>query len=156
MSKHPPKTGITHVFDDSAATEKAIRIFQEARDAREANDLLASLTFQAWIRGQKISSLPSVNWVKPLFRLVYSSFPVTSIAGSLSDGGRFNVGGSQLHPLFPGVTKFGCYAEAAPPYGNPSEFELIPNRALVLCDLSAVIATLGFPQLDHLVKKLPG
>ncbi len=165
LSATSPKTGITHFFDDSLATEKMIRAFQTARDAREANELLSGLPFLSWLKGQNISPTPSVNYTQPFFRLVYNGFPPTSIAGSLSEGGRFNIGGAQQHPLFPGVTKFGClyvassvpccYSEAAQPCGTPAEYELTPTRAPSLWDLSAVISSLGFPQLDHLVKNSP-
>lgn len=165
LSATSPKTGITHVFSDAAATERMIRDFQSAKATREANDLLAGITFQKWLGTQTLPSAPTINQTAPLYRLVYNGFSPTSIAGSLADGGRFNVGGAQLHPLFSGVQKFGalylassiacCYAEAAPPYGNPAEYELTPTRPLAIWDLTAVIAALPFPQLDDQVKAAP-
>jgi hypothetical protein len=159
------KTGITHIFGDTSHFEKEIKILQRSKRDQEFKDTVNSLSFFNWLTQQTLSMGPSVSWNDSLYRLVYNGFSPTSIMGSLADGGRFNVGGAQLNSLFPSVNKAGClylassiqccYAEAAPPYGNPEKCELTPKKSLLLWDLSQVIQGLNRPGLEDLVKSSP-
>ena len=159
------KTGITHIFSDTSHFEKEIKLLQRARKDQEFKDAVNSLSFFSWLNQQSLKMTPDFEWSSPLYRLVYNGFSPTSIMGSFADGGRFNVGGAQLHPRFPSVKKAGClylassiqccYAEAAPPYGKPEEFEIVPNRTFRLWDLARVIQALNRPGLEDLVKSSP-
>ena len=159
------KTGITHIFGDTSHFEKEIKLLQRSKKDQEFKDSVNSLSFFSWLKEQTLSVSPSISWNEPLYRPVYNGFSPTSIMGSLADGGRFNVGGAQLNPQFRSVNKAGClylassikccYAEAAPPYGKPEEFELTPKKPLLLWDLHQVIQTLNRPGLEDLIKSSP-
>ena len=159
------RTGITHIFGDTSQFEKEIKLLQRAKKDQEFKNSVNSLSFFSWLNEQTLGVSPTISWNEPLYRLVYNGFSPTSIMGSLADGGRFNVGGAQLNPQFPSVNKAGClylassikccYAEAAPPYGKPEEWELTPKKTFHLWDLSQVIQNLNRPGLDDLVKLSP-
>ena len=159
------KTGITHIFSDTSHFEKEIKLLQRSRKDQEFKDAVNGLSFFSWLNQHSLNMTPDLEWSAPLYRLVYNGFSPTSVMGSLADGGRFNVGGAQLHPRFPSVKKAAClylassiqccFAEAAPPYGNPEKFEFTPKKTFRLWDLARVIQELHSPGLEDLVKSSP-
>lgn len=102
-----------------------------------------------------------VVWGKPVYRVVSPGILPLSIAGSLADGGRFNIGGAQQHPLFSTIKKSGCLyaassikcalAERAQPIGQCDKYKLIPKQQFQLWDLHKVLKKLDWPGLNDLV-----
>lgn len=158
-------TGLTHIFGDLTALKREITKLRRSRNSRQETDLINSVAFWDWIHRQPFTLKPQYIWSNPLYRLTYGGFVPTSIVGSISDGGRFNIGGAQVCPEFPNLRKVGClylastlqccYAEAADPKGRPDEYELILKKRLHLWDLKKAIEVLNNPGLDDLVKASP-
>lgn len=157
------KTGLTHVFDD---IEKLVEDFEAKAQGRRTIELINGRRFHDWLKKQPFEGLrPKTYWGKPVYRVVSTGLPPLSIAGNLSDGGRFNIGGAQQHQLFTGIKKAGClYAasslrcaldEAAKPLGQFVKYKLVPTRAFKIWDLREVIDHLDWPGLDELITASP-
>jgi len=170
MSKHKisieatsEKTGLTHVFDD---IEKLVNDFEAKRQGRHTVELINGKRFYDWLRKQEldISHYTSL-WNKPVYRVVSPGILALSIAGNLADGGRFNIGGAQQHPLFSTIKKAGCLyaasslkcalAERAQPLGQIEKYKLIPQHPFQLWDLRKVINGLDWPGLNDSVNSAP-
>lgn len=170
MSKHKisieatsEKTGLTHVFDD---IEKLVKDFEAKRQGRHTAELINGKRFYDWLRKQDLDLIDYATlWNKPVYRVVGPGTLPLSIAGSLADGGRFNVGGAQQHPLFSTLKKAGCLyaassmkcalAERALPLGQIEKYKIIPTRRFQLWDLHKVITGLDWPGLLDLVNAAP-
>lgn len=146
--------------------EKFRRDMESARRQKERKDLAESLDFLGWLSKQP--TLPfgaDVSWDAPDYRLMYGGAPVWSILGSFGAGGRFNPGMAQMSAHFPNLKAQGClymastleccYAEAPPPYGDPQQFELAPQRPFVLWDMKKVLRHYGDPVLEQRVLNTP-
>lgn len=166
LAAHSTRTGLTHLFGDIAEAERLAGQFKKARKAKLETELINSISFWAWIKAlAPIATQPDITWSQPAFRLTDGWSPL-SVVGSISDGGRFNVGGAQLCPELSDVKKAGalyvastlacCYREiSGNPTGKPDEYELTPTRGFQLWDLTKVIAELNRPGLEDLVKAAP-
>src|SRR5690242_14282398 len=87
-------------FDQKAAVQKT--------------QLYTSLHFYNWLKEQKINkTLCSVKLKTACFRFANPNYGPIAIEGSLSHGGRFNIGGAQLDENFPGLQMFGCLYAAS-------------------------------------------
>jgi hypothetical protein len=157
------KTGLTHIFDD---IEKLVRDFEAKQQGRHTSELINGKRFYDWLRKQDFDiSSNSSSWTKPVYRVVSPGILALSIAGSLADGGRFNVGGAQQHPLFSTVKKAGCLyaassikcalAETAKPLGQFEKYKLSPNAPFQVWDLQKVVNKLDWPGLNDLVNSTP-
>lgn len=157
------KTGLTHVFDD---IEKLVKDFEAKQQGRHTAELINGKRFYDWLKKQDFdSSLETAYWNKPVYRVVSPGILALSIAGSLADGGRFNVGGAQQHPLFSTIKKAGCLyaassikcalAETAKPFGLLEKYQLIPKHPLKVWDLRKIINKLDWPGLNELVNSAP-
>jgi hypothetical protein len=129
------KTGLTHVFDD---IEKLVKDFEAKQQGRHTTELINGKRFYDWLKKQSFDiSHDMTYWNKPVYRAVSPGILALSIAGSLADGGRFNIGGAQQHPLFSMIKKAGCLyaassikcalAERAQPLGQLEKYKLIPK-----------------------------
>jgi hypothetical protein len=160
------QTGIVHVFSDLREAERLATKFKKARDAKLHTDLVNSIAFWNWINAHPpLLTQPDFQWSAPVFRMTSGWSPL-SIIGSISDGGRFNVGGAQICPEFFNVKKAGalyaastlacCYLEmSGNPTGKPDEYELTPKKTFKFWDLAKVLTELNNPALDDLVKAAP-
>jgi hypothetical protein len=160
------KIDFTDLFGDITEAQHLASQFKKARNAKLEIELINSISFWTWIKElAPIKTKPEITLKGPAYRLTYGWSPL-SILGSISDGGRFNVGGAQLCPELPDVKKIGalymastlacCYREiAANPAGKADEYELTPTRTYHLWDLSKVIIELNRPGLEDLVKTVP-
>ena len=181
MKRKPPKsgtpkvrcrakssgTGLVYDFDVHGITDLAEN-YAKSNEARLKLDIAKTSAFWHKLK-QGIAPSPNfVEWNKPVYRLVYNSYNPLSIVGSITYGGRFNVGGSQYVPdkrLFPDLLAQGClygatslkgaYAEAGDPAGKPEEYELRPKISLKLWVLTDVITQLDIPGLLAEVKSTP-
>ena len=160
------KTGLTHRFLDLRGLEKLIDFFVAKNNQKLKSDLIVSTSFWHWLYVQSIDS-DFETWNLPVYRTVYGGYDPISVAGSLSDGGRFNIGGAQFleHDLFPNLSKFACLyaafsvecarAEVGELYGESEEYELLPRKDFHLWNLEKVIKKLNFPGLLDLVDASP-
>lgn len=118
MSKHKisieatsEKTGLTHVFDD---IEKLVNDFEAKQQGRHTAELIHGKRFYDWLRKQDLDISHCITaWHKPVYRVVSPGIMALGIAGNLADGGRFNIGGAQQHPLFSTIKKAGCLYAAS-------------------------------------------
>ena len=166
LAAHSSRTGITHVFGDIKEAQRLANQFKKARKAKLEIDLINSISFWAWIKGlDPLTTKPDFIWKKSVYRLTDGWSP-HSIVGSISDGGRFNVGGAQLCPELSDIKKAGalytastlecCYSEIKEnPVGKPDEYELTPKKPFHLWDLSKVILDLKRGGLGDIVKAIP-
>lgn len=160
-------TGLVHDFDVQGIADLA-ETYAESHAARLKVDLAKNSAFWRRLQGG-ISPAPTfLEWTKPVYRLVYGDYDPLSILGSITFGGRFNVGGSQyIHDqkLFPGLVAQGCiygattldcaYAEAGDLVGCPDQYEIIPKYSMKLWRLADVINHLDIPGLLAEVNAVP-
>jgi hypothetical protein len=134
---------------------------------RLRRDLFAALRLHHWLMANPVTSRPVIAWRDPIYRIVYRDFDPLSVAGSLADGGRFNIGGAQQLPanVLPGMRKAACLygastihcakVEAAEPLGHYRMFRLVPKKPLNLWDLGAVLSVTKYPGLAARVNATP-
>lgn len=159
------KTGIVHVFDSLKGLEGLARTFERKNYEGRVVDLINALSF--W-NGINAASPPpfqaDVIWGQEFFRVCWGNYNPLSIAGSLAAGGRFNVGGAQLHSELPDIRMQGCLygastqacalAETGPAQGSRM-YRILPREPLTLWDLDRVIRHYARPGLDDQVKASP-
>lgn len=143
------------------------RSLAQSYNIRLRADLLAAFKLYHWLKANPVAIRPLDPWRDPIYRVVYGDFDPLSIAGSLSDGGRFNVGGVQQIPsgAMPGLRKVGCLygasspqcalREAADPVGNYRMFRLTPKKQFNLWNLKAVLANINSPGLTARINATP-
>jgi hypothetical protein len=134
---------------------------------RLQRDLFAALRLHHWLAANPVTSRPAISWRDPIYRIVYGDFDPLSITGSLSDGGRFNMGGAQQLPatVISGLRKAACLygastihcakLEAAEPLGHCRVFRLVPKKPLTLWDLGAALSVTKYPGLAARVNATP-
>lgn len=160
------KTGIAHRFLDVDVWNKVVRDFEQKPKARERTDLLNGLAFFDLLEKNPCTDLkPNVKWGKHTYRIATVNRDPLSVAGSLADGGRFNIGGSQQHPLFKHVRKGACLyaastlecalAEAGKMMGTSIKYRPTPKKRFNLWDLSDVISHLQVHQLEEQIAATP-
>src|ERR1700735_5301086 len=90
-------TGLTHFFSDLAGFEKIARDLEQKSATERTIRLAHSLRFWSWLTGRSITTQPTHQLKTPIFRICFSGFDPLDVSGSLACGGRFNVGGAQMH-----------------------------------------------------------
>lgn len=130
-------------------------------------DVEDALNFLEWLHNQSLDlAQPSIVWEQRLFRIIYGELNPLSIAGSLSAGGRFNIGGAQVNHFFSNLHMEAClYAassiecakkEAGDPLGNARFFAIKPNKPLHLWDVYFLIRNVfTYPDLEAQVNASP-
>lgn len=162
--------GLVHLFDINNL-EKMAKHFANTYSERLKNDLMFSTPFWDWLKSQPNPTAEHIiDYQKPLYKAVDGSWNPLSIAGSLADGGRFNVGGAQLTNFSPlnELRKFGCIYAAdniecakaeissgAIPSLNQKKYIITANRSLKLWNLESIIAGLDWPKIVDLVSAIP-
>ncbi|MBI4402632.1 MAG: RES family NAD+ phosphorylase [Deltaproteobacteria bacterium] len=159
------RTGIVQDHSVKALTAIAREAAQK-QAARLKADMVAGSIFWKWLETKTVTPVFE-SWDKTVFRIVYAGLDPLSVAGSLSAGGRFNVGGAQMqqHDLFPRLTMAACLyvassikcarKEAGEPLGNAEEYELAPKTSLHLWQLEKVAVQLDYPGLLDLILATP-
>ncbi len=135
--------------------------FEIRKDAQRAQ-LYSSLSFYKWLKTQNIRKENCSLFFEKGYRYANPVYGPRTIVGSISDGGRFNVGGAQLDPNFSDLAKQGALylassekcakEEASKPIGKHKLYELKANKKLKLWDLKKVIEELDYPNLFELVR----
>jgi RES domain-containing protein len=141
--------------------------FMKKYAERYRRDLEESLAFLDWLYHHKPPLLkPTVEWQKSVYRIVYGGYNPLSVAGSLAAGGRFNVGGAQVSPLFPNFSMHACLYAASSLSCARKEvgeltaaieaYELKPKDSLLLWDLCAIIENhLPYTDLREIIDTAP-
>lgn len=158
-------TGIVHSFGNPKVWLKVIESFESKYQSKEKADLITALSFNNFLQFKNISITPKLKLSESIFRIVSTAYEVWSLAGSLSDGGRFNIGGAQQCATIPHLKKFAslytastlecAMAEIAKPMGYSRCFKLTPKKEMELWDLNKVIEELDHPTLKDLVNSIP-
>lgn len=158
-------TGIVHSFGNPKIWLKVIESFESKYQSKEKADLITALSFDNFLQSKNINMIPEIKLFESIFRIVSPSYEVWSLAGSLSDGGRFNIGGAQQCATIPHLTKFAslyaastldcAMAEIAKPMGASRRFKLTPKKEMNLWDLNNVIEELDHPALKDLINSIP-
>lgn len=153
------KTGLAHEFEDVHEWEKLTQVYESKYLAKVKTDFLQAAKFDSYLKTVQIKTRPTIKLAQPVFRVIPSANPKMnplSVSGSLADGGRLNMGGAQINPTLPHLTKWACLyvsqtlncaqAEVAQPAGVVKKFQLTfkNNYAPMLWDLKLVIAELDY------------
>jgi hypothetical protein len=154
-------TGLRHSFKNPEDWGKYSSRIQLAKVQKDDDDFMHSLPFFHFLQKLPIE-LDSYSHIfnSPVFRFANPIYGATTIVGSVSDGGRFNIGAAQARRDFPSLNKAGCLyvsstkecalAEAAPPHGVLRMYQLNCKKEIRLWDLSKVIKDINYPNLlDH-------
>lgn len=160
-------TGLRHEFKNLEGWEDYSRDIIIAKAQKEEEELLRVRPFHVFLESQTIDPKKFlVTHSGSVFRFANPLYPITTIVGSISDGGRFNIGGAQVRADFPTLNKAGCLytasskdcalAEAAIPHGTLKMYELSSSKKFQVWDLAAVITHLNYPNLLDLVKASDG
>lgn len=160
-------TGLRHSFKNLEGWEDYSRDIIIAKVQKEEEELLRVSPFHSFLESQNLDAKKYlVTHNGSVFRFANPLYSPTTIVGSISDGGRFNVGAAQVRADFPSLNKAGCLytasskdcalAEAAIPHGTLKMYELSPKKTFEIWDLAAVIAHLNYPNLLDLVKASDG
>lgn len=117
-------TGIVHFFGDPEQRSKAIKDYELNYQSRQKSQLITSQSFDSFMKTKKLQTIPDFT--------VSGDIDIWSVAGSLADGGRFNIGGSQLNPVLSHLSKFAALyvasdvacaqAEAVKPLGKAKTY----------------------------------
>ncbi len=160
------RTGLAHELINISALEQFRKDQERHRRQKEALDLQESFGFIQWyLKQSPLPFGPDFQWKEPVYRLMYGGASPLSTAGSLGAGGRFNSGMAQMSAQFPQLraeaclytssTLECCYSEAQPPYGNPQEYQLTPDRVFLLWDLKKVLRHYADPTLEQRIQNSP-
>lgn len=126
------------------------------QDAEEA------FNFIEWLESNSFRN-NLLEWRDPSFRIVTGGFDPLSIEGSLSYGGRFNIGGAQENSFFPNFRMQGmlyaassrrcAYKEAGELLGQHQLYALNPQNTLFLWDLAVLLDP--YPDLKSKIDSTP-
>lgn len=161
------ETGLRHSFTNVEGWEQYSKDITRAKFQKEHEELLHVLPFHNFLENYSQSLKAHLKkFEAPVFRFANPLYKPTTIVGSISDGGRFNIGGAQVRAEFSTLNKAGCLytasskecaiAEAAIPHGVLRLYKLSPKKSFLLWDLNAVINILNYPNLLDLVKASDG
>jgi len=164
---HSQKTGIVHDADVDGMIE-LVDLYVKNYSTRLKVDLKKSAALWQQLQERNRPESEYIEWKQPVIRIIYGGYNPLSIAGSLANGGRFNIGGSQYikhEKLFPSISVQGClYAaetsacarlEGSSPIGKFKEYLLIPEKNFQMWNLSRIIAQLDIPGLLDEVNATP-
>jgi hypothetical protein len=141
----------------------------QKKHQEEKNQIIESLLFWDWLKNQTKLSLQTFkqDFNDPVYRVYPLQFPVTSVTGSIAQGGRLNIGGSQLRQEFQ-FKMFGVlyvadsvpcaideYTHGTPLNKNDVRYTLQPTRNFELWDLDQVLNNLNYSAIKILVNKQP-
>lgn len=161
------RTGLTHHINDVSQLEKLTAIYETKYNSKQKADIGTAAGFDSFISKQVITTRPDYIFKGKAYRVVSPNVKPLSVSGSLADGGRFNIGGAQLTPLFPHLKKWSALyssetltcalQEAQKPLGQVTKCELLykGEKEIILWDLKKVITELNFPNLDQILKETP-
>lgn len=129
----------------------------EAKHNAQKAQIYTSMPFFNWIKDKEIKEENCCIEFKEGFRYANQIYGPVTIVGSISDGGRFNIGGAQLTSTFPALRKRGALylsstkkcakSEAAKPIGKHQLYRVKSKATLKLWDLKKVIEELDYPNL---------
>ncbi len=149
-------TGIQITLGNIAGWERIMDDFEAKLEAQKTQ-VYTSMPFFNWIRDKEIDEDLCCFEFKEGYRLANPTYGPLTIVGSISDGGRFNIGGAQLTSTLPSLNKKGALylasteeyakAEAAKPIGKHKLYKVTSSEALKLWDLKKVIKQLDYPNL---------
>ena len=159
------RTGIVHVFSSLKGLEELSRTFERKNFEQRTVDLVNAVSFWNGIKSQAALTFgPDITWTDPFYRVCWGSYDPLSIAGSLATGGRFNVGGAQVHSELPevkmcgalyGASTLNCALAEAGPAKGATRYEIRLKEPLTLWDLERVIRHFARPSLDEMVRAAP-
>jgi len=149
-------TGIQITLGNIAGWERIMDDFEKKQEAQRTQ-VYTSMPFFNWLKDKKIDSKLCCFEFKEGYRFANSEYGPLTIVGSISDGGRFNIGGAQMSSTFPTITKSGALylastkdcamVEAAKPIGKHKLYKVTSSETLKLWDLKRVIKQLDYPNL---------
>ncbi len=147
--------GLIHHLDVVEVEELADQILQKySLDSRL--QLANSVKFNHFIGGSSFDRNDLIQAVPiDTFRICFGGYDPLSVAGTLTAGGRFNIGGPQVHLSFPKYTaaaglyaacSLDCAKAEVGPHKNAEIYAIKSSAPLNLWDLSAVISRMSNPQ----------
>ena len=123
----------------------------------QKNQVYTSLPFYNWIKDKDIDMAHYCVEVRSGYRYANPVYGPLTIVGSISDGGRFNIGGAQMSSTFLNLQKRGAIylastercakVEACKPVGKHKLYKVESEKPLKLWDLKKVIKDLNYPNL---------
>lgn len=159
------RTGLVHQITDLDGLDQ----FAEAILSKFVTDnqllLAQSLKFLEFIQGQTLSGEHLVANESVLsYRICFNGLDPLSIEGSLASGGRFNIGGAQVHQEFPYemaaclyvADSVECAKTETGPHRNPEIYQLSTIAPVELWDVRSMLLTMdNGEELIQLIEKHP-
>lgn len=149
-------TGIKITLGNIAGWERIMDDFESKLEAQKTQ-VYTSLPFYNWIKDKEVDGAHCCIEVNEGYRFANPVYGPLTIVGSISDGGRFNIGGAQMSSVFPDLCKKGALylasteecarAEACKPIGKHKLYKVESENPLKLWDLKKVIKDLDYPNL---------
>ena len=98
VSVHKTNKGLLVKISNPAGLKNFVEQLSEHRIAEEFLQLLESMKFWDWLKTQQKPDFSDykIIWKKELYRVANELYRPFSIAGSISSGGRLNVGGAPV------------------------------------------------------------
>ena len=149
-------TGIEIILENTEGWEQTMDHFEDKLKA-QMTQVYTSLPFSNWIKDKDVDKKHCCFTFTEGYRYANPAYGPLTIVGSISDGGRFNIGGAQRTSIFPDLLKKGVLyltstakcakAEAAKPIGKHKLYRVQSKGPLRLWDLKKVIKELDYPNL---------
>ena len=146
-----------------------IKYLVSSEQARNIKQTYISLVFHRYLQKQTPLNFQKfkINFKDTLYRVSTHKYSPISITGSLIHGGRYNIGGSQLHKLiniqpFSALyfsTDLQCaideYTHGTPLCHNDIKYALKPSRKFELWDINKITQSSHFLHLNDLIYQGP-
>ena len=160
------KTPLFHKFNIKSIYE-LVKILTEKNNTKKLQQFHDSKSFLEFLNSEKTLDFSTftVPFNDPLYRITPKQYQTTSIIGSITYGGRYNIGGSQFQKSIE-IEAFAAlylssnlkcaedeYTHGTKLTSNDIKYKLIPSKTFQLWDVEKVIQKLDFPNLNELVNK---
>ena len=171
ISVEKKKGGILIKVSNPEVLAELINAFNVKRIGEETIQTMETAKLVTWLETLSAPNLNSfkVAWNSDLFRVCNKDYKAYSISGSLSCGGRLNLGGSQKRKEFPNLKPFGAlyfseeidtaikeYADSAPLGPADFKYKVELKKSFDLWEYDKVIDLLGaYPGLKETVRSTP-
>ena len=167
VKKH--KDGLFIQITNPKELTKLIDTINASNLTDELRQLITSQSFWDWLKKEKCNfDTYKIAWNSDIYRVSNAHFKAYSVAGSIADGGRLNIGGSQQRQEFKELKKFGALyfsddintavaeASAGGPLGpEDKKYKVKLRKSFDLWDYDKVVDSLDYQGIKEIVKSSP-
>jgi hypothetical protein len=170
ISVEPTQDGLLIKITNPKELTKFIDGINTSLLNEEIMQLIASKSFWEWLKEEPRPNfnVHKITWNSDLYRVSNALFRAYSIAGSISDGGRLNIGGSQLRQELKELKIFGALyfsedintavSEATGGgFLGPQDkkYKVALKKSFELWDFDKIVDALGYPGIKEIAKSSP-